>query len=162
MTTAQQVAYWKHYARKHEQTAKDRGDYDDLKSKADQFDQLQAESQTENEKKVTQAKIDGRNEMLAPLVNAEFRAAAAGRLEPDRLTAILEPLDMSKFLTSKGEVDQAKVKQFIDGVAPATGGGKGGGPDMGQGRQGGGTKLTGAEAGRAEALKRFGKPAGQQ
>lgn len=154
MTVGQREAYWKHKARKHERTVKERDDYDDLKRKAAEFDKLEKASRTENEQKVEdakeQARIDVLKKTIPALVRAEMRAAAAGRIEDDKLDAVIEPLDMSKFLNDKGdEVDTDKVKKFIDGIAPTDGKGGGGGRrDLGQGRRGGGGKASGVDAGR--------------
>lgn len=140
MTAEQQAAYWKHYARQHEGVAKARADYDDLKAKADELDALKAASATEQEKAVKAASEAARTKALQEttprLVAAEFRAASAGRHTPEQLAAILEPLDMSKFLDPKGNVDTAKVDAFINSVTPAPA--KPGFPDLGQGRRPGG------------------------
>jgi hypothetical protein len=123
MTTEQQVAYWKHYSRQHEATAKARADYDVVKAKADELDQYKAANATEHEKAVTaaaaQARAQALQETTPRLVAAEFRAATAGRLTPEQLATALEPLDMSKFLDSTGNVDTAKVAAHAAILAPA-------------------------------------------
>lgn len=125
MTTEQQAAYWKHQARKHEDTVKKRGDYDDLKRKAAEHDRLVEASRTEHEREVQkardEAKAEARAESAPRLVTAEFRAAAKGRIDPERLTSLLEPLDLKRFLDGDGEVDTDKVSKYVDGIAPATG-----------------------------------------
>ena len=89
------------------------------------------------------------------LVRAEFKAEAKGRIDADRLKAILEPLDMSKFLNADGDVDEAKVAAFVDGVAPKAAAPKG--PSSGGlGNQTHTPGEPGAQ-GRAMAEKRFGK-----
>jgi hypothetical protein len=130
MTAEQQVAYWQQQARKHEDRVKSYGGLTpeqlaDLQERAEQFDVLAAASQTDTERAVSEAAFNARlvaeAELMPRLVAAEFRAATAGRLEADRLATILEPLDLSKFLTDDGEVDTDKVTAFVDGIAPVRG-----------------------------------------
>lgn len=142
MTIEQQAAYWKHYSRQHEATAKSRGDYDAIKAKADEYDRFRAANATEHEKAVKAAADAARAEerlaSIPRIVSAEFRAASVGRISPEALTALLEPLDMSKFVDAKGDVDTAKVTAFIDGIAPKTGTPPPAFPDLGQGVRPGG------------------------
>lgn len=122
MTGEQREAYWKHYARVHEATAKSRGDYDVLKAKAAELDQYKAANATEHEKAVTAAAEAARAQVLKEtgprLVAAEFRAASAGRHTPEQLAAILGPLDTSYFLDPTGNVDTAKVATYVGSIAP--------------------------------------------
>lgn len=161
MTTAQQAAYWKAQSRKHEDRAKARADYDDLKTKAAELDKLKQSQMSEQEKAVEAAKTDARKAALvevgAKLVDAEIRAVSAGRLSDDQRTVLLDGLDRTRFLTAEGDVDTDKVKTFVDGIAPARGDGKGGFPDLGQGRRSGGGKPSAKEAGVAEARRRYPK-----
>lgn len=156
MTVDQQVAYWKVQARRHESRAAAHADYDTIKT---ELEQLRARTQTAEEKAIEDAKAAGRAEAttatLPRLLQAEFRAAAAGRVTPEQLASVTAPLDPKFFLTAKGdEVDTAKVQTFIDGIAPAAPGKTW--PAMGQGRHE--TVPTNArEAGRAAAERRFGK-----
>lgn len=150
MSEAHQLAYWKHQSRKHEDRVKGMADYDEIKAERDS---LKAAGLTDAQKAVEDAKKAAADEAtaaerakLAPrLVEAEFKATVAGRIPADRLKAILEPLDHTKFLTSSGEVDTDKVQQYVDGLAPD---GKKW-PDMGQGNRGDHAKSTGVSAGRA-------------
>jgi hypothetical protein len=151
MTSAQQVEYWKHQSRKHEGRARDRGDYDDLKKKAEQFDQQQAANATDQEKAVTEARTkaaeearaDERSKNAPLLVAAEMKAAAAGRITPERLEILLKPIDSTKF-------DTDEVTAFITSVLPAEGNGAEGGsgkgkgnfPNLGQGKSSDGAKPT--------------------
>lgn len=140
MTDAQQAAYWKHQARKHETTSKARADYDTVKAERDK---IKAASQTEAEKAVeaakaeasTSAKVEARNQYVPQLVAAKLEAALAGKMPADKIAAQVDFLDHTKFLTDTGEVDTDKVKQYADGLVPA--GGQW--PDMGQGKRGGGS-----------------------
>lgn len=148
MKPEEQVAYWKHQARKHEDRSRGTADYEAIKRERDE---LKARTQTAEEKALEDAKAEGRAEAakasLPRLVAAEFRAAAAGRIPADQLATLLEPLDLTKFLSADGgEVDTDKVQQYIDGIAPADGKKW---PDMGQGKRGGSTKAKGVSAGRS-------------
>jgi hypothetical protein len=153
MTGEQREAYWKHQAKQHETAWKKRaGDLtpeklQELRDKAKKHDELEYELGSDKEKAVADAKRDATaaatSTYLPRLVSAEFRAEAAGRIAPERLATILEPLDMSKFLTSDGDVDTAKVSAFVNGIAPDTGAGnptpprKPGPSSTGQGNRGG-------------------------
>jgi hypothetical protein len=152
MTPDQQIAYWKHYSRQHEATAKARADYDAIKAKADELDQYKAANATEHEKAVKAAADAARAQALQEttprLVAAEFRAATAGRLTPEQLASALEPLDMSKFLDPTGNVDTAKVATHAAllgapqiPAAPTF-------PDLGQGKRPG-TTAASVAAGKA-------------
>lgn len=148
MTPGQQVNYWKFQARKHENTAKSRADYDDLKAKAARADALDRELMSDAEKKVaaaTDAANAAASEKYAPLlVKAEFRAAAAGRLDADKIDTVLAPLNMAHFLTTTGEVDTDKVTAFVDSIAPATGNGNNGTTKLGPSSHGLGQRQPGA------------------
>jgi hypothetical protein len=147
MTGEQREAYWKFHARKHEERATATADRDTI---AAELAALKARTQTDEEKAVeaakTAAKAEGRRELLPALVQAEFRAAAGGRLAKEQIEVILAPLDPTKFLTADGgQVDTDKVQQYVDGIAPA---GKKW-PDMGQGKRGTSQATAGVSAGRA-------------
>lgn len=123
MNPEQQAAYWRSMARKHEQRVKDMSDYDQLKSDHAKYQDLVAASQTEHEKAIAEARRQGATEASAAagarMVEAWFHAAAAGRIDTDRVNALLEGLDRSKFLGSNGDVDTAKVYNFVGNFAPA-------------------------------------------
>jgi hypothetical protein len=123
MTVEQRAEYWREKAQKHEKIWKSRADdYDALKAKAAKHDALERELMSDKDKAVAQAKDDAdaaaRNTYAPKLVAAEFKAAAAGRIDAERLATIIEPLDLSKFLDAAGDVDTAKVSKFVDGIAP--------------------------------------------
>lgn len=134
-------------------------DYDDLKNKASELETLKAQSMSEQEKAVAEAKkeaaAEARREVIPLLVAAEFRAVTAGRISKDELDAILEPLDLTKFVDAKGNVDSQRVSDWISKANPTAAGGTF--PDLGQGKRQQ-VKVTGKEAGMAEAQRRFGKP----
>lgn len=102
--------------------------YRDLKTKADKFDELQAAQQTELERAVAKAREEAsqqaRTEALTTvgqrLVKAEFKAEAAGRVKD--LDAVLEDLNLVKFLGEDGEPDSKAIKAAVArlaAVAPA-------------------------------------------
>lgn len=134
-------------------------DYDDLKVKAAEAEKLRQERETENEKAVREARETAAAEERAKnaplLVSAEFRAAAKGVLTKEQTTALLEDLDLSKFLTATGEVDTAKVEKKVTAFAPADDGkDKKRLPAFGQGKREDQGAAKGA-AGAAEAERRF-------
>lgn len=137
MEPDQQVAYWRHQARKHESRAEGASDYDQIKAERDE---LKAKHQTADEKAVEDAtraaaetaRTEERAKLAPRLVTAEFKAANGGRIPADKFTAVLDGIEPTKFLTPEGEVDTDKVQRFVDGIAPADGKKW---PDTGQGRR---------------------------
>lgn len=128
-----EIEKWKALARKHEDRAKANG------SAAKELEELKAKTMSEQEKAVAAAKAEGRTEALKEsavrLVDAEVRAAAAGRkIDVDTL---LEGLDRSKFLTEEGEPDTKTIVAHLDKLAPTDGR-----VDLGQGTRGSGGDST--------------------
>ena len=167
MTIEQQREYWKHQAKKHESnakkhesTVKKQSDYDELKTKAAEADRLRQERETENEKAVREAaekaRVEARAEMLPQLVSARFAAAAAGRIEADRLVTLTEDIDMTRYLKDDGTVDVDKVAAKVEAWAPKPSEPRTPRPDPSQG-SGRGPAPTGAEKGLAEVERRYGK-----
>jgi hypothetical protein len=124
-------------------------DYDDLKSRAAQWEKFVNEAKTDQEKALDQVRQDAeaqayskaRGEFGSRLVDAHLTAAAAGRLSDAALSALLAGVNKTVFLTEAGDVDSAKVTSFIDGIAPATTttnrpGGFGQGPRPGEPKRG--------------------------
>lgn len=167
MTPEQKAEYWRHKARIHEDRSKAFGDLTpeavaELRTKADRHDALERELLSDKDKAVLEAQEAAKAETLKAvtpkLVAAEFKAAAAGRIEADRLKEIIEPLDLSKFLTSKGEVDEVKVASYVNGIAPASPPKPRGPSSVGLGNRQHSDGSPG-DQGRAMAAKRFGSPA---
>lgn len=144
MTAEQQAAYWKAQARKHETRVKQMSDYDALKQTSEQYRTLVEASKTDQEKALDAAKAEAREaakvEFGTRLVDAQFKVAASGRLDEQQVTTLLDGLDRTRFMTDAGDVDAAKVKTYVDGIAPAQQGP--GHVDMGQGRRQGSTAPT--------------------
>jgi hypothetical protein len=164
MTAPQQAAYWKHYARKHEGTAKQLVEWQNAnKAKVEGYDALLEASKSEQERAIEEAKATataaGRAEMIPHLLQAEFVAAAAGKLTRDQALELVAPLNAAHFLDDNGNVDTAKVTsyvgKYISAAAPAPNGAKlpAGFPDLGQGKKAAAT-VTGKDAGLAEAARR--------
>lgn len=153
MTAEQQAAYWKHQARKHEQRAESRSDYDDLKAKAEQFDKAQRDAETEHEKAIREAreaaKAEGRAEALAESTETTVKALLEGAL---KVRGEQDPASVLKFVTSAafvtdGQIDHDAITAFADRTAGSPAGGKRN-PDMGQGNRGNGaTAGKGVSAG---------------
>lgn len=156
MTAEQQVAYWKHQARKHEQRATQRGDYDELKAKADKFDQLEREKLTPSEQALAEAreaaKAEGRAEAAREANSSAVKAMLEVTLQARGKTAeqvegLLRHTNFETFVTD-GAPDTAAIIAHADSIAgPVTGGGNGRGPDFGQGNRGQHGKATGVSAG---------------
>lgn len=131
-------------------------DYDQVKQRAEQWDKFVEESKPEQEKALNAARQEAeqaayakaRGEFGGKLVQAHLTAAAAGRLPEGAVTALVAGVDTSRFLTEAGDVDTAKVTQFIDGIAPAGASGARVPGGFGQGPRDGAPK-AGLEAGAA-------------
>jgi len=123
MTLGQQVEYWKAQSRKHEGRANSMADYSELKAKAEKLAEIEEANMTEQQKAVAAAAKDAREATLrevgSRLVDAQFTVAAAGRMDEERLKALLDGVDRSRFMKEDGTADADKVKSFVDSVAPA-------------------------------------------
>jgi hypothetical protein len=133
-------------------------DYDELRDKASRLEALELEMSSDQEKAERRAREEALRETAPRLVRAEFKAAAKGVLSGDQLNAVLEDLDLSKYVTKDGEVDEAKVQRKITALTPKGSNGTGSNAGFGQGRQQQ-ARLSAREQGAAEAAKRFKKTA---
>jgi hypothetical protein len=144
MTVEQREAYWKYQARRHETAWKQKaGDLtpeqvDALRAQAVELETLKRERMTDQERAVAEAvdraRVEARAEIASELVDAKIEAAATGRLSDEQLSALLESIDKSKYLTDEGKVDAGKVTALIDRLAPE-GSQPRRFPDLGQGRR---------------------------
>lgn len=164
MTPEQQVAYWRTQARKHEDRVKERADYDDLKAKATELEELRAASMSEQEKAlaeaVEKARAEGRSEASREVnqaaVTALMEAALTGRGKTPEQTAVLLKHFNPESFVDKGKPDTKAILELADTIAgPATGGSRIV-QSFGQGARVP-TGLSRSEQGRAEAQRRFGK-----
>jgi hypothetical protein len=134
---AAEATKWRELARKHEDRAKSNA------NAAKELEQLRQSAMSDQEKAVAQARTEGHAEGLAAgmarVVKAEIRAAAAGRMSAEQLGALLEATNLAVFIGEDGDVDEAKVARFVDGIAPMPSEEetRPGFPDLGQGARGG-------------------------
>ena len=138
-TLKAEVEKWKAQARKHEERAKANA------AAAKELEQVRLSSMSEQEQAVEKARIEARAEAIAEvnaqLVDARLEAAAAGRLAPEQLAALLTGINRASFLNDDGTVNGDAISAFVDGIAPASGTSF---PDLGQGaRTGGAMALNG-------------------
>lgn len=163
---------WKGTSRKHEERAKKNA------AAARRVEELESGQQGDQEKAIAAARREERENLTRSyggrLVQAEFRARAAGRMDDGQLDALLDVIDPSRFLDDDGEVDTDMVRDHVDKIAPPKkkdddGGGRNGsargGAGMGQGRtqrgrDGRGGGGTAAGASRYEQRKAARQPAG--
>lgn len=85
-------------------------DYGDLKKKA-------AAAMTEQERAVAEAEHRGKTAAQTAasgrLARAEFKAAAAGKIEKDALDGFLEYADLTKFVGDDGEPDTKAIEAVV-------------------------------------------------
>lgn len=164
MTVAQQAAYWMWYARKHENLAKARGDYDELKVKADELDKVKAENATDQEKAIAAAKEEARREgeiigagrYLKDAVTARFQLLT-GKSDEDVTTAF-EHVDAMSFTNKEGAVDTDALTKFASTFGLAAGGASRTAPDpvkeaLERTRRGGGSSSSSGGGSIAEMQK---------
>lgn len=152
-----------------ERIARERGkfaDYNDLKTKAAEFDKIEAQNATELDKAVKKADADARADMSGKtntrLVRAEVKSAAAavGFHDPTDAAALLQARFKDVPVTEDGDVDEAAVKAIVAELAATkphlvkTDSGRPA-PLPGQGQHQP-PPSSGREQAKAEAAKRFG------
>lgn len=166
MTVEQQLAYWKHHSRKHEDAVKayklTPQQVAELQAKAEA---LETEKLTADEKALKAAQKEAadaaaaaaRGEYLPKLQRAQVKSIAAEILKGDALKTFLSVVDPAAFVGEDGEIDESKVMGALTGMFGA--------PQQHQGPrwQNAGQYAPPAPgpapgaAGRAEAQKRSGK-----
>jgi hypothetical protein len=158
MEPAQQAAYWRHQAKRHESRANAAGDYEDVKAERDR---LKAEKQTPDEKAAeeartqaaAEARADERAKLAPRLVTAKFESVGArGNIPSNQLESLVAGIHAPNFLTADGEVDTDKVTEFLEPFMKDDGDNEDPKdkkwPDMGQGRRSD-KKAKGVSAGAA-------------
>lgn len=139
-------------------------DIDALKQKADAWDELSRESQSDHEKALITAREEGVQEAMSitvpNVVRMGFRVEAKGVLTDEQVESLLEDLDLVKYAKDDGEPDMAKIAKKVQAFAPAKGGqgsngGNGRGPGFGQGSGHHQSPTRKGEAGLEEARRRF-------
>ena len=165
MTADQQAAYWKHKARTHEdkwkQVVNRNLTPEQVLEMQQQLDDANRARMSDHQREVDDARKEGAVEVRAALMPQIVRTAIAAELArkapqitDEDLQARTEYLDLTKFLTSTGEVDADKVSNYaatLAPAAPAAGGDEGGKkkfPDMGGGKRGPVTESAKARADR--------------
>lgn len=150
MTAEQQAAYWKHRSRKHENTWKGVIDKnltpEQVLEMQQQLDEANVRLMSDQDKAIAEAKKaaagEVRTSLMPHLVQAKIEAAVARQnpsMTDEAIQSHLEFLDLTKFLTPKGEVDTDKVTNYASQfqAAPADTGAAGKKfPDMGGGKRG--------------------------
>lgn len=128
MKSAEQVAYYKHQARKHEERATEYRTAAGGKTAAEVKTDLEAaaalarEKLSDHEKAVEDAKASARAEVAGEYGPKAARAAIKlllGDMPDAEQEAEIELLDLSKFVTDSGDVDTAKVRRAAEKIAPA-------------------------------------------
>lgn len=131
---------WKATSRKHEDRSKSNA------QAVRELEELKRSSLSDAEKAIEEARVTARAEALAEigtrLVDAEFRAATAGRMSDGQRDALLDGLDRRRFLTDDGDVDTDKVRALVDGIAPTKAATPRPKVDIGQGRRGSSSRPT--------------------
>ena len=153
MKPAEQAAYWRTQAQKHEGRNKELlgitgGKYGaDLKAALDERERLLDSQRTDSEKAVEAAKREAAEAVAREYgpksVRAAFNLLLGDMPQQDR-EAEIELLRLEKFLTADGEVDTDKVRQKAASIAPSV---KDRRHDYGQGRRGPATAPSGVAAG---------------
>lgn len=90
---------------------------------AQELETTRLSSLSDAEKAVELARAETRKETLrlvgGRLVDAEVRAASAGRLAPEQVEALLEGLDRSRFITDDGDVNREALTTWVGRFAPS-------------------------------------------
>lgn len=158
MQPAEQAAYYKHQARKHEDRVKAYGDFtpEKLAELTRERDELRQANQSESERAIEEAKEAGRAEVRQLLAAERVRTALASALSgrvPDS-DALLD-LDRSVFV--KGDkADTDAIKAWVEKHSTELKAAKGAGIVPSQGARDNSVAVAG-DQGRAEAARRFKK-----
>lgn len=125
---------WKALAQKHEVRAKSNA------TAAKRAEELERQLMSDAEKAIAAAKDEAtkaaREMFGSRLVSAEVKAAAAGRMDAEKLGVLIDGLNVSKFLTEDGEPDTAAISAWVDSITPAAPEAPPAFPDLGQGDRG--------------------------
>lgn len=129
MTTEQQVAYYKHQSRKHEErateyrTAAGGKTAAEVKAGLESADELRRQSLTDQQKAVEDAEKKGREETAreyAPkAARAVFELALKHVEDKDERSEILDAIDVKSVITASGDIDTDKVSRIVARLAPA-------------------------------------------
>ncbi|WP_347134808.1 hypothetical protein [Staphylococcus aureus] len=107
MDATQREAYWRFHAKKHEKTAKSRGDYDALKAELQSVkERLLEDARREGEK-------TGSHRVLKAAIRGEIRANAP-HLPATDIDSLVEIIAPEALLDSAGNIDAAKIQNIIE------------------------------------------------
>lgn len=157
MTPAQQAAYWKDKARKHEARA---GQWSGLGKSVDEVKKIIDENQTDAEKAIADARSAGRAEGLKEgntvtidtIIDVTLKTAGVKREDVPAIAV----WDYTKFLKEDGTVDTDKVTAVLSTTLNSNESSPPKPGHLGQGPRAN-THKTAKDAGVAEAERRFGK-----
>lgn len=114
-------------------------DYDSLKASAKELEAIKAASATDMEKAVQQARDEERAKVVRDFglrtVHRVMKAQLAQSMKPADADALLDDLNLGKFVSEDGEIDDDAIAKTVARLAPR-------GPvDLGQGSRGDGPSI---------------------
>ncbi len=113
--------------------------YDDLKAKAARLDEIEKANATDLEKAVMAAKDETRAEVARTfgekLVRGVMKAQLEQAMKPADAVALLDDLNLGKYVGDDGEIDEEAIAKTIARLAPR------GRYDLGQGGRGDGPSI---------------------
>ena len=114
-------------------------DYDAVKAKAAKLDEIEKANATDLEKAVNAAKDETRAEITRGfgerLARGVMKAELATRMKPADADAILDDLNLAKFVSDDGSIDEDAIAKTLARLSPK------GAVDLGQGGRGDGPTL---------------------
>ncbi|TDB98255.1 hypothetical protein E1091_07855 [Micromonospora fluostatini] len=127
-----QVDYWRTQARRHEGRQLDAlglkpGELEQLRAAAAERDRLAQVAQQAGEAE-QRGRAAAMAEVGGKLVDAHLRVAIGQRMTSEQVTGLLSNLDLRRFQTESGDVDAAKVSEFVATFLPASAPAAGGAP----------------------------------
>ncbi|WP_346007457.1 hypothetical protein [Janibacter terrae] len=143
MSVEQREAYWKDKARKHEQRANERSDYDAIKAKAERLDEIERANESEKDRAVReaaeQARAATRAEVQQETTAAMARMALRARgVKDEEIASFVAETNLSVFVNDEGQVDDERLLARVDRYAGTASTTKW--PGTGQDRRGGGSQ----------------------
>jgi len=125
MSADERAAYWEYQSKKHEKNRKP-ADFDQTQADAKAWRDAQEQKKTPEQKDLDAARDEGRRQGSAGLLRSSVingLRAGAPNVSEDDATAIIDDLDLTKFLTADGQLDQARVNALAARHVVTTGGG---------------------------------------
>jgi hypothetical protein len=169
MTREQQIHYDAFQSRKHESRVKAYrqavGDKDpeQVKAELDRLYALEREKMTEDERKVADARAEGRTEAAREIgleTAEDLLRTLLGDMPTSEKDELVDTIDLTKVLKDSGAADTDKVRKLAERIAPRQGRGNGR-LDFGGGRERGSHEPTsGVQAGAERYRAQKGQKAG--